>query len=307
MYVQIGTDRMSKVCLSFIFNHQYEKNIPKLRKIYGNRFSEIRFLSPFSTYNDDQEIIPIYETSIHFQGYIAQAYLQLPKNCEYYIFCADDLLLNPQLNEKNIISKLNCKNSAYIKYLNPVWEHSFAWHKFDESVTITDEDNLILTQQLLPPRNELLSNYEKHGFVYKNLGFQNLRGVHDKTISFKRIKCAFQYLWKHGLKRYVHLPLVEGYSDLIIIPGSYLKLFCHYCGIFSAMNLWVDNAIATSMVLSCENITIESDHALIGKEIWDPVNADKLVRKTDGRIDHLNSLFTNELLYIHPIKLSKFE
>ena len=57
---------MSKICLSFVFNHQFEQNIPKLRTIYGERFSTIRYLSPFSTYSVDEEVIPIYETSIHF-------------------------------------------------------------------------------------------------------------------------------------------------------------------------------------------------------------------------------------------------
>ena len=108
---------MSKICLSIVFNHQFEKNIPKLREIYGQKFSTIRYLSPFSESKDD-EVIPIYESSIHFQGYFAQAYLHLPKDFDYYVFCADDLLLNPELNEGNLIEKLNCNRSGYIKYLN---------------------------------------------------------------------------------------------------------------------------------------------------------------------------------------------
>jgi len=120
---------MANICLSFVFNNQFEKNIPKLRTLYGNRFSTIRYLSPFSR-NQDPEIIQICETSIHFQGYFAQSFRHLPKNCDYYVFCGDDLILNPCLNESNLIDCLNCNESSYIKYLNPIWEHSFAWHKF---------------------------------------------------------------------------------------------------------------------------------------------------------------------------------
>ena len=58
---------------------------------------------------------------------------------------------------------------------------------------------------------------------------------------------GMKYPIQDGLKRYVHFPLIEGYSDLIVIPKENLKLFCHLCGIFAAMNLWVDAAIATSM------------------------------------------------------------
>ena len=43
----------------------------KLKKIFGNRFTTIRFISPFSESKDEQ-IIPIFETSVHFQGYFAQ-------------------------------------------------------------------------------------------------------------------------------------------------------------------------------------------------------------------------------------------
>ena len=93
---------MSNICLSFVFNNQFDSNIVKLNKIYNNRFSTIRYLSPFSMLNDNQ-VIPIYETSLHFQGYFAQAYSKLPKNCEYYVFCGDDLVLNPKLNENNLI------------------------------------------------------------------------------------------------------------------------------------------------------------------------------------------------------------
>ena len=175
----------SSICLSFVFNHQYEKNIPKLKKIYKERFSTIRFLSPFSDWNVDDDIIPIYETSIHFQGYFAQAYSHLPKDFEYYVFCADDLILNPQLNEENLIEKLNCHRSGYIKYLNPIWEHSFAWHKFSENLSFPNEKNSVPTQQLLPQREELLGIYQTHGLEYRNLGLHNFWGIHDKTLSLK--------------------------------------------------------------------------------------------------------------------------
>ena len=297
---------MSKICLAFIFNHQYEKNIPKLRKIYGDRFSTIKYLSPFSTFSEDDEVIPVYETSIHFQGFFAQAYSHLPKDLDYYIFCADDLILNPQLNEDNIIEKFNCEGSAYIKYLNPVWEHSFAWHKFDECNTFPDEKNPIPIQQFLPQRTELLKIYEKHGLNYRNLGVHNFRGIHNKRLSFERITRSIKYFYNFGFKRYIHFPLIEGYSDLLIIPKDNLKLFCHLCGIFAGMNLWVDAAIATSLTLSCEKITQERDHGLKGIESWDPIGAKKIISKAEGRIEKISDLFSEDTSYIHPIKLSEF-
>jgi hypothetical protein len=117
---------------------------------------------------------------------------------------------------------------------------------------------------------------------------------------------GLKFMFRHGLRRYVHFPLIEGYSDLIVIPKDNLKLFCHLCGIFAAMNLWVDTAIATSMVLSCEQITQERDHGLMGKEFWNPIDAKKAISKAEGRIEKISSLFSEETSYIHPIKLSEF-
>ena len=297
---------MSKICLSFIFNHQYEKNIPKLRKIYGDRFSTIRYLSPFSTYNEDQEVFPVYETSINFQGYIAQSLKYLPDNCDYYIFCADDLLLNPAFNENNIIDKLGCDNTSYIKYLNPIWEHSFAWHKFEECNNYPNEGCNIEYQSLLPSRNELLKKYKEFGFEYKNINLNNFRGIHDKTITWQRIWGGLKYLIKTKFKRYVHLPLIEAYSDLIIVPSQSLERFCHYCGIFSAMNIWVDAAIATALVLSSDKIRTEKDHCYKGTEIW---NEEELVLRASNsknKLDQISKIFDNNEFYIHPIKLSRF-
>lgn len=297
---------MPKICLSFIFNHQYENNIPKLREIYGDRFSTIRYLSPFSTFSNDQEVIPTYETSINFQGYIAQSFKSLPKDCEYYIFCADDLLLNPDFNEDNILDKLNCKNTSYIKYLNPIWEHSFAWHKFEECNNYPIDGCIVDYSSLLPTRIELLEKYREFGIKYRNIDLRNFRGIHDKTMTWERIWSGFKYLMKTKCKRYVHLPLIEGYSDFIIIPSQSLKDFCHYCGIFSAMNIWVDTAIATAIVLSSKQIRTEKDHPYIGTEIW---NKNELIVKTadsKNKLDQITKLFDINEFYIHPIKLSKF-
>ena len=298
---------MTKICLSFVFNHQYEKNIPKLKKIYGDRFSTIRYLSPFSTFNDDQEVIPIYETSINFQGYIAQAFKYLPNDCDYYIFCADDLLLNPDFNENNILNRLNCINTSYIKYLNPVWEHSFAWHKFEECNSYPSDGCIVDYSNLLPTRTELLNKYIEFGISYRNIDLRNFRGIHDKTITWERIWSGLKYLIKTKYKNYVHLPLVEGYSDFIIIPSKTIKRFCHYCGIFSAMNIWVDAAIATAMVLSSDQIRTEKDHSYKGTEIWNEKELSAKTARSKNKLDQITKVFDKDEFYIHPIKLSKFK
>ena len=297
---------MAKVCLSIVFNHQYEKNISKLRDVYGGRFSTIRYLSPFSTFSKDKEIIPVFETSIHFQGYFAQAYDKLPKDCDYYLFCGDDLLLNPLLNENNIINKLNSSNASYIKYLNPVWEHSFAWHKFEECNNFHHEYSQVPLLQFLPNREELIQKYKDFGFEYRNLGFHNLFGIHHKGFTLERFVSGIKYAFSKKCRRYVHFPLIEGYSDFIIIPRKSLASFCHYCGVFAAMNLWVDAAIATAMVLSSEQVRTEKDHSYKGTEIWDQLEVKDRLNKANYELNKLPELFKKNEFYIHPVKLSTF-
>ena len=296
---------MVNICLSFVFNHQFENNIPKLRSLYEDRFSSIRYLSPFSR-NKDPDVIPIFETSVHFQGYFAQAFRHLPRNCDYYIFCGDDLILNPSLNEHNIIDSLNCNESSYIKYLNPIWEHSFAWHKFEECNRFTENEYTIPYQNLLPSRNELLQKYENHGLYYRNLGFHNFKGVKEKIITINRIKSGISYFLKNGNKRFVNYPVVEGYSDLIVIPHDHLELFCHYCGIFAAMNLWVDAAVATALILSGSEIKTEKDCNYSGTEYWSGDEIINRLKTINYKLDKIGEIFDKEELYIHPIKLSSY-
>jgi hypothetical protein len=296
---------MAEICLSFVFNHQYEKNIPKLRELYGNRFSTIRYLSPFSK-GKEVDVIPIFESSIHFQGYFAQAFAHLPKDCEYYVFCGDDLLLNPCLNEGNLINALNCKNSSYIKYLNPIWEHSFAWHKFEECNRFTENEYAIPYHNLLPSRNALLKIYENHGLKYKNLGFHNFQGIKEKRITINRVKSGLSYFLRNGNERFINYPLIEGYSDFIIIPQSHVKLFCHYCGIFAAMNLWVDAAVATALLLSGSEIRTEKDSNYSGTEYWNGNEIIDRLKPTNNKLDKIGEIFKEDELYIHPIKLSSY-
>ena len=295
---------MPKLCLCFVFNHQYEKNIPKLKEIFGNRFTTIRFLSPFSKSKDEQ-IIPVFETSVHFQGYFAQAYHQLPQDCDYYVFCGDDLILNPKFDENNLIESIGCQDAAYIKYLNPVWEHSFAWHKFEDCNGFPPPNCVVPYFQFLPQRKDLIRRYDKFGIKYRNLGLHNFLGVHQRGLTYERVLKGLIFLMRNRLRRYINFPLIEGYSDLIIIPKPWLERFCYYCGVFAAMNLWVDAAVATSMVLACEKIIQEKDHGFKGVELWgtDQVTPEK---KYDLDFKKLLDDFPIQQLYLHPVKLSKW-
>jgi hypothetical protein len=72
------------------------------------------------------------------------------------------------------------------------------------------------------------------------------------------------------------------------------------------MNLWVDAAVATSLLLSGSAIKTETDSKYSGKEYW---NNDELIKRlspTNKKLNEIDGLFKENELYIHPIKLSSY-
>src|ERR1017187_1011042 len=105
---------MNKVPLIIIYNHRFDDNIEKLEKIYRDRFSTIFHLVPF--YDGDlTNVIPVFERSYYFHGYIPQALRILKKiNCSHYFFVSDDVLLHPSINENNVLDRKSTRlNSSH--------------------------------------------------------------------------------------------------------------------------------------------------------------------------------------------------
>src|SRR6476620_3999100 len=102
----------NSVALVIVFNHRYDKNIPLLDSIYEDRFSNIYYLVPF--YDGDKEnVIPVYESSFQFQGYMAQGFKHyFREEYEHYLFVADDLLLHPAIDELNYKEHFGLTNDS---------------------------------------------------------------------------------------------------------------------------------------------------------------------------------------------------
>ena len=90
----------SKTGLVVLFNHNYEKNIPLIKQLYNERFSELRILMPFY-YGSDKDVISVFGNSFVFHTYIAQAREKImAMDCDDFLIIGDDLLLNPDFNEE---------------------------------------------------------------------------------------------------------------------------------------------------------------------------------------------------------------
>ena len=309
-----NVNSMSKVCLVIIFNHKFNKNIPLLEKIYSNRFHDLYYIVPFNTEQidgvDQERIIPVYETSYCFQGYITQAYPRFKdEKYSHYIFIGDDQILNPKLNENNILEELNINpRESYIKEIIP----------YDEIAngSLKDQSNKlynILTAFRINGGVSYNSEIPSYEEACKKCDEKGLKIAKKLPLSFFKGKgyLGFKYLpltivtigINKGLK--LPYPLFKAYSDLIIIDKNSMDEFSRLSGVFAAMNIFVETAIPLAMVLACSTIKCEKDIEYYGIENWN--NDIEDFEKKHRR--NLNSLFSNfgdKVIYYHPIKLSKW-
>jgi len=304
---------MNKVALIIIYNHQYNKNIDILEGIYKGRFSNIYHLVPF--YNGEkQNVIPVYECSFYFQGYISQGLKGFFKECyTHYFFVADDLILNPIINETNYTEhlKLN-KSTCFIPEFITLHKREDWWPRVSEAYHWNLNINGVEAQNQLPEYDMALRKFQQFDLKINPLRFnqiwktpRSLRDIariliYDKYYLFRYIQHKItnkKYLLKY--------PLVGSYSDIFVVSADALKQFCHYCGVFAATKLFVEIGLPTSLVLSAKEIISEKDLKLRGKSLWTKEDFQELGRY-DKSLKKLLAEFPSNYLYFHPIKLSKW-
>src|SRR4051794_30130764 len=157
---------MSLPILIFVHNHRFEENIGRLEKIYRPRFSRIHHVMPF--YRGTQpNVHGVYEASHYFQGYFAQASRALlAENASHYIFCGDDLMLNPCLDESNVIMKLGLSSeSGYIKAITALSSVPFSWPHMAGAMLAFVRNTGVEWQRELPSREEASAALKRHGIA----------------------------------------------------------------------------------------------------------------------------------------------
>ncbi len=301
------------VALIIIYNHQYNKNIEILEKLYADRFNFIYHIVPFYS-GTKPNVISVYENSFYFQGYVAQGLkFFLKDQFEHYFFIADDLILNPivsQFNYKHYLQLTN-KTSFLPGILNFHDETNF-WSRIKEAFVYRINAAGIEAENQLPSTTEALDKFSRFGIFFKPIKYTQVYRRPEFLFSFWSAVRNVRYL-KHKLKEVffkqdynLSYPLVGGYSDIFIVSSSSIKDFCHYCGVFAATNLHVEIAIPTAMVLAAEKIVTEKDLILQGRALWTKEDL-KILDKYNFDLNQLLSDFPKNHLYIHPVKLSKWK
>lgn len=306
---------MSEVCLCIIFNHKFNKNIPLLEKIYGSRFDDLYYIVPFNMDLiegiDSSRVISVFETSYCFQGYITQAY-KVIKSSKYshYIFIGDDQILNPNLNQNNIIESLGLEDAdSYIKEIIPYGEMYKG--------SLKDQSNKLFNilsafrinvgvsyKSEIPSYDEACRRCKNHGLSVSQkmpIKFFMQKGY----LSPKHLPLTLVALGINKGRRLPY-PLFKAYSDMIVINRESMDEFCRLSGVFAAMGIFVETAIPLAMVLACKSIKLEKNlNKWHGVENWDDA-IPAFEEKYHNNLEYLFKNFEEDVIYFHPVKLSKW-
>lgn len=299
-----------EVALVVIYNHRYEKNIDVIENIYKDRFFNIYHLMPFYQGNKPN-VIPVYESSYYFQGYVAQGFNAYFKSVyEHYFFIADDLILNPAINQNNYKEVFQLDDSSgFVQELDPM--PAPAWGPYNRLAVNYDpfkggteisgeipsaaEAKAILEQlNVVNSSYSLRQTYFYHKrYQFKFLARQLLSYLYDRFVLQTNLKQS----------RY---PFVRSYSDIFIVSGKNVKKFIHLCGVFAATDMWVELAIPTALALSGETIKVQRELKMQGKALW---SASELEILDEFQFDLKNLLnnFPRDFIFLHPIKLSQWK
>jgi len=316
---------MGSVALVVIYNHRYDGNIGIIENLYRERFSTIFHLVPFYDGNNPR-VIPVYENSFYFQGYIAQGLKHFRQpDADHYLFIADDLVLNPAINESNYGEYFGLdRDSSFIPHLISLHEMKNYWARTREAYEFRIKKKGVEITKELPSYDAALACFAKHSLEIRPLRHRQVflsagLSVSDwLRMTVRKPKQLFRLLtdglmkWKYNLS----YPLAGSYSDICAINAGAIDRFCHHCGVFAAASLHAELAIPTALVLSADRIVTEKDLKLRGRALW-PDGWNRLhgendlahgeLKELDKYNRHLSLLlgnFPEKNLYLHPVKLS---
>ena len=310
-----NTFSFPKVCLVVIFNHRFDNNLPLLRKIYGNRFSDIRFLMPFYDGSDD-DVIPVYEASYSHQGYLIQAYEKLKDiPCTHYLFLADDAIIHPEFDEINFIARAKVYDKKFLcSYLNPLNNPNvFRWWWTPES-SKPFYDYLINWKDSIYTYDDALAKFnEFFGFKYKEVYDEAFFGDPNKpgktrfdswsdAEGFEKVKNKFIVTNRNTL--HIPYPMTFGPVDIFCIDKESLFEFSRLCGIFAAMNMFVEIAIPTAAVLTYKRKDVVFFQRESFRFMWDGNERNLFADKYGRDFTRLYNEWDDKLFVVHPVKLS---
>lgn len=307
----------------FLFNHKYEGNVARLDAFYGTRFRHRQFIIPFAT-SGDPRVLRAVEASWYFSGHVAQAGARLVRDpaITHYAFIADDLIVNPSLDETSLVETLDLgPDSGFIKSIAAADELRYRWPWAGEAaMSIRKFGRGFDYRAELPPADLAQRRFEAMGLRFP---FPRPRSVNELVIRTAKNAVGSPWAFLMGLAvtgRRADYPILAGYSDFFVVPATALDRFIDYCGVFAAMNVFAEVAIPTALALSVDDLRTERPvgeffgdppsrpppSGLRGVELWEREEPVEFAERFDKRLDRLRNEFPADWLYVHPVKLSQW-
>lgn len=300
-----------KVCIVVVFNFAYPQNIAAIRRIYGQKFSRVCFLMPFVE-THDEEVIRVYDSSYRFGNFFAQGLAGFYREeYSHYVFVADDMVLNPALNEGNLREIFGLsENSSFITSIQTINQGNLDWpHLLNALRTIHLPNKYVNIWDQLPSRAEAVSRLAEHGLPATGMRLGQLRGLKQKHVRHRLIKAAvFLYVYRKSLNASKPAyPLASGYSDLLVVTKSAIKQFCHYAGLLSSFGLFAEVAVPTALALSAAHVATAATTHLRPGDMWTSEDFAALEQRYEKDLGALLARFPEDKLFLHPVKVSRWK
>ena len=318
----------TKIALLVIYNHRYDKNISRINQIYAGRFEHVFHVVPFYD-GEAPNVIPVYESSFRFQSYIAQAYQHLKcKGFTHYFIVADDMILNPRIDETNFFALTGIGvNQSYIYDIREIYNCFFVQH-VEQMRKYRVKQKGIEVDKILPTKEEAEKCFKIHNLRTGSLSICFLVKASYYAFKYRMLRKTLKYMldiMTHNVK--IHYPLVWAYSDILLLPADVMDSFATYCGAFAATGLFVEYAIPTALVFSSSNMITDKDlkmHGIIQiypqkrlKTANNPkmlngylpqyMEEETIVKQYQYNLKAIMDDFDEDTFFIHPIKLSKWK
>lgn len=301
----------TKVALLVLYNHRYEKNIDKIKTLYKDRFRFVYQLIPFYEGNDPS-VIPVFGSSFYFQIFLSQAYIYLKQqNFTHYFVVADDMILNPAINENNIFKLMGLtEDDFFISNLQPLQTHKNRLAFMKNAIKYEVKQRGVEVETIIPNKIIAEKKFSEHGFptgpipISYFFRFSYRKGLKNFLFDMKDILLDLPLVFRRKLR----YPLIKAYSDILLLPQKGMEKFSTYCGAFASTRLFVELAIPTSLLLIAnkENLKTCEDIKLKYGAMWSRQAVDSISEKHGYSITNLQNNFPKDKLFLHPIKLSKW-
>lgn len=277
-------DRGERVCLCILFNHPYLANLPILRRIYSDRFQNVRFLVPLARV-EDEDVITVYRGSFAHNAYAVDAWPELRTiDCDHYLFVHDDVLISPGINETNLLEVLGMRSQdeGYIPHIQAMPRSIRTWGHFAgplwrlihsrNFLSGTGVDSLGTVLAQLPPVDEAMRKLSRFGAERETVlelrppgdPLDHLQhftsfGAHsvEREDAFREhyLRMLFNTEGGEGELTLPYPFVISGPSgDFYVVPKTAMPSFIHISGVLAAAGMFVEVAAPTALALACERV-----------------------------------------------------